>query len=132
MGQDCKKFVLVSSLPEELTALSAVCSGSMVEIESCGFQCAEKAVNHIRNNKTDGIITDLILPDMTGVQLLYKLKSDLLNIHPFILCSGSNHGFYPIIHSLTDTGDIDLVVGKPKYESIVRFLHGHYGTTGLQ
>ncbi len=50
------------------------------------FQDAEKAIKYLKKNRVDLILSDLIMPEMNGIELLQALKSG--NIHvPFVIIS---------------------------------------------
>lgn len=58
---------------------------------------AETAIDYVRNNEVDYILTDQLMPVMTGVQFLEKLKEFDLPSQPMKI----------IISGFTQEGDVD-------------------------
>jgi len=82
-----------------------------VEVATTG----EEAKNLIQSNKYDGIILDVNLPDISGLDILKQEKRDALAINhhtPFVMCSSS-----------VDYETISLAMENKAFDYIIKSFH---------
>ena len=93
---------------------------SLLEAEGFAVCTAEnglKALQIIKNKKINLVITDVLMPEMDGIEMCQEIKAD----HPdmlFILVSGggnqfSSSGSYDYLHAAKKITGINDVLKKP-------------------
>ncbi len=86
----------------------------LMEFEQAGFntihaQDGWEALERIKENTFDGIVSDIMMPNMDGLQLVHALSSMELNI-PIIIISGAAS---PDIHGILQEKGITHIFIKP-------------------
>ena len=90
-------------------ALSKILSRHNFRVESSNS--STKALQHLRGNyhKYDLLITDLTMPELSGIQIAEKLKKDKIEI-PIILLTGYAYNFRD---NLKENTEIKHIIQKP-------------------
>ncbi|MHA2104829.1 MAG: response regulator [Candidatus Hodarchaeales archaeon] len=77
----------VDDQPSYLEITKIFLNRFLENIEIMQFESPKKALNFIFSNKVDLIISDCEMPEFTGIDLLFLLRTSGIEL-PFILCTG--------------------------------------------
>ena len=94
--------------------------------EAAITQCTngQEALNAIQNTGADWLITDLLMPGMTGQELLSKIKENNIEIKTIVISADVQKGTRDEIEAY----GIDAFIGKPltpdKITTLVECLKG--------
>lgn len=115
MGNN-KKILLIDDETEILSLLSF-----LLKVEGYDVHTSDnspEALEMILKNNYDGVVSDLSMPDMNGVELLRKIRSENL-ITPFVFLSG--HARPEDEHDMANLGAYELIM-KPHVERVSHSL----------
>ncbi len=95
----------------------ALASLLLLELEQAGFNATHAqdgwdALEKIKKSTFNGIISDIIMPNMDGLQLVHALSSMALNI-PIIIISGAAS---PDVKTILKNNGITHIFHKPLLE----------------
>ena len=85
------KVILVDDEPYILQGLQVI-----IDWEDCGFEIAavchngKEALNFLKENTVDLVITDIKMPEMTGLELLERIRTENISDAYFAILSGYN------------------------------------------
>jgi two-component system response regulator GlrR len=82
---DANRILVVDDDPEVARAIALVLHHLGYESVQCSH--AQEALSHIQSQKFDLVLTDYRMPDMTGLDLVSKLRQDECSV-PIIMMTG--------------------------------------------
>ena len=94
---------------------------SMAEFEVVTRTSASEALELIANEKFDAIVSDIVMPEISGLQFFETLKEKGQLVHPFVLITGyANEN--PEAEALVGNG-VDKIFVKPlQFYEIAEYL----------
>ena len=120
------KVVVIDDVEDILELISYNLNREGIEVVS--FTSPLKAVEYIRSNNTDVVVSDWMMPEIDGIEVCTLLKTNSLTRHiPFIMlsCNASLREY----KSALKAGANDYVVKPVRMEEIVRRIKLLLATT---
>ena len=115
------KVLLADDEPYILEGLS-----KLIDWEAEGFEIVKKASNgleayeYLKNNKVDIIFADIQMPEITGLELLQRIKEEEISDAYFIIVSGFNDFKYA--QTAIRYGSMDYVLKPLSKETLMEIL----------
>ena len=115
------KVMLVDDEPYILQGLQV-----LIDWESEGFEIAtvcangRDAVNYLRENKVDLIISDIKMPIMTGLELLDTIKNEELSNAKFVILTGYDD--FSFVQKAIRNGCLDYILKPVNEEDLINVL----------
>lgn len=84
------------------------------------------ACEYMAENKVDGVLSDLNMPIIDGVDFNEMLAQKDMLVHPFVFFTGFTSYRSDVVDRMRASGRVDAVILKPNNGRIARFFRGWF------
>ena len=119
---DRRRIIFVDDELHLLVGLAKRFAESRADWDITYFQSAREALSHYTSHRADAIVTDIIMPEMDGLELIAAIRQKDGATRIVALTSDTNHRLAGVTSAATFIG-ADKVLSKPvDFEVLVEAL----------
>ena len=119
------RLLVVDDHPLSRRATVAVLSAAGFEVASCA--CGEEAIQQVQSGHLDGILMDLEMPGLGGLEALRRIRS-ADSPRPWVVMFSGSHSEWDRTRAL-EAGALDFLTKPVDFEHLVRVLDELAGVT---